>query len=131
MSGLFLYFNIKDGMITISEKFNSLGWVSITGAIIYGLFCASNPTPEVVVVIGPILYFFSAATFYLMLCILWKSYSLRHKTLFFLKFAVAWLTTTICANLLYSHLHQVSYQHAEFVIAMYYNNFLYYLPFLP
>lgn len=113
---------------------SKLNYFSVIGSVLYGLFCASNPTPEVVAVIGYVLYFLLAATFYFAMYVVYsqsKQLSWLHILKSACKLIVGIFGLITTASVLYMLFNQVSYDCATSVIASYIGNFFYYLPFLP
>lgn len=110
---------------------------SIIGSVLYGLFCASFSTPEVVAVIGHILYFLSAALFFFAMYILfsehkalgsclWKN-KMRYSGIFIVGVTIFSVTTSS----MYMIVNHVSYSVAVDAVANSVGNFFYYIPFLP
>lgn len=123
--------------ITTSYVQSKLNRYSMIGSLLYGLFCVSCPTPEVIEVIGSVLYFLSAASFYFVMYIFYSenkelfTYMWSHKTrtLFMLIFGFFIVINSII--LLYMLLHKVSYEYAGDMVASYVGQIFYYMPFLP
>lgn len=118
----------------LRTKLNSF---SIIGSLVYGLFCASFPTPEVVAVIGHIAYFLSAALFYFSMYVLysenkelvsrlWKN-KIRNSGIFIFGLTIV----CVPANCIIMVVNHISYDAAADILANYLGNFFYYIPFLP
>jgi len=114
-----------------------LNWFSVIGSLVYGLFCASFPTPEVVAVIGHVAYFLSAALFYFFMYVLYsihKESILKLRNNFFKKFVLGCLIfclIVLMVSMIYMFVYHVSYSEAVDVLATHISTFFYYIPFLP
>lgn len=118
-------------MEIINKLHAKLNWFSGICSVVYGLICASNPTPETVAVITTPVYFLSAAIFYFLMYCLWTSYTWQQKTVVFVKFAFVFIISTNAFNFSYMAIHKVSYTEADAVIGRFVNGAAYYCPFLP
>ena len=122
---------VLDFLVTKLNRF------SVVGSLVYGLFCASFPTPEVVAVIGYIAYFLSAALFYFAMYVFYSMYKesilkLRHN--FFKKIVLGLLMfylIVLVVSMVYMFVYHVSYGEAVDMLATHISTFFYYIPFLP
>lgn len=121
-------------VVPLRSKFNK---ASIIGSLIYGLFCASFPTPEVVAIIGRIPYFLTAALFYFSMYVLYSEHKelvsdLWKNKLRTIGIFIGGLTVVLTTvNVIYMVANHVSYNVAGDAIANYLYTFFYYIPFLP
>jgi hypothetical protein len=118
-------------MTTSAFLKSKLTYFSVIGSILYGLMCASYPTPEVVAVIGHVAYFLSAALFYFAMYVICSPCSFKKIIKIFAGCILSFMAMILFTSIIYMQINNAPYIEANDVVTIFFSRILYYLPFLP
>lgn len=118
-------------MITRDFLVSKINIYSVIGSIFYGLICVSNPTPEVVAVIGHPIYFLTAALFYFGLYVIYALSGWKKFLTGIGIFLLGYMIVIIGGTILYMIVQQAPYEYASDVVIMRICRVIYYMWFIP